>query len=135
MPTLPWIQPNTPAPGAEAVVMASRLQVRSLRQVPGFFLASMRLWRQARRSPGVWGVSLKAELLRGTFWTLSAWSGKDALYDYARADPHKSEMRRLRDVTAESTFVLWDVPVSDLPVGWEEARRRIAAEREVTRPA
>lgn len=76
MPTLPWMTPQAPGPGAEALVMASRLEVRSLRHVPGFFLASMALLRQARRSPGALGLSLRAQLPRRTFWTVSAWDGR-----------------------------------------------------------
>ncbi|GAA2595813.1 DUF3291 domain-containing protein [Actinomadura fulvescens] len=129
MPTIPWTEPQTPEPDAQALVMASRFELRSLRQVPGFFLASIAVWRQARRTPGAWGVALKAQLLRRTFWTLSAWSDKPALYGYANAEPHKSTMRRLRGAMRESTFVYWEVPVSELPIDWAEAERRIAAER------
>jgi hypothetical protein len=129
MPTLPWIAPNTAAPEVEATVMASRLEVKSLRQVPGFFLASMKLWRQARRSDGAWGLSLRAQLLKRTFWTVSAWSDKKALYAYAGAEPHKSTMKRLRNVMKDSTFVFWNVPVSELPITYEEVERRIAEER------
>ncbi|MEU4703702.1 hypothetical protein [Nonomuraea dietziae] len=56
MPTVPWIKVDTPV-GPDALIMASRLEVRSLRQVPGFLMASMTLLRQARRSPGALGVS------------------------------------------------------------------------------
>ncbi|MEU6034118.1 DUF3291 domain-containing protein [Actinomadura sp. NPDC047616] len=129
MPTLPWTEPESPDAEAEALVMASRLEVRSLRHVPGFLLASMALWRQARRSPGAWGVGLKAQLLRRTFWTVSAWRDKAALDAYAAAEPHRSAMRRKRSVMRESTFVFWTVPVEDLPITWDEVRRRIAEKR------
>ncbi|WP_327092070.1 hypothetical protein OIE66_15985 [Nonomuraea sp. NBC_01738] len=126
MPTLPWITVDSSAE-AEVVVMASRLEVRSLRQVPGFLLTSMSLLRQALRSPGAVGVSLKAELFKRTFWTVSTWTGKPAIYAYAAAEPHKSVMRRKRAVMRESTFVFWDAPAAQ--VGWDEVGRRIAAER------
>ncbi|WP_051468423.1 DUF3291 domain-containing protein [Actinomadura oligospora] len=129
MPTLPWIAPEPAEPGGEALVMASRLEVRSLRHVPGFLLASMALLRQARRSPGAWGISLRAEPWRRTFWTLSAWSGRDALNAYASAEPHRSTMRAKRTVMRESTFVFWNVPASDLPISWDEVERRIAEKR------
>ncbi|MEV5569281.1 DUF3291 domain-containing protein [Spirillospora sp. NPDC052269] len=129
MPTIPWSTPEAPESGGEALVMASRLEVRSLRHVPGFFLASMALLRQARRSRGAWGLSLRAEPLSRTFWTLSAWSGRDALNAYAAAEPHKSTMRAKRNVMRDSTFVFWNVPASDLPITWEEVERRIAEKR------
>jgi hypothetical protein len=130
MPTLPWNELDAASPDADVVVMASRLEVRSLRDVPGFALASLALWRQARRSPGVLGLTLKAQPLRRTFWTLSAWTGKPALYAYAAAEPHGSTMRAKRGVMRDSTFVFWTVRAGELPIGWDEAQRRIAEERD-----
>ncbi|WP_433248920.1 DUF3291 domain-containing protein [Streptosporangium sp. CA-135522] len=129
MPTIPWITTGTPETDAPVVIMASRLEVRSLRQVPGFLLTSFVLWRQALKSPGAVGVSLKAELFKRTFWTLSAWKDQAAIHSYARTEPHKSAMRRKRAVMRASTFVFWDAPAGQLPVGWEEAQERIAKER------
>lgn len=127
MPTLPWI--NVTAPTSEVLVMASRFEVKSFWQVPGFLFASMRLWRQALRSPGAHGVSLKAELLKRTFWTVSAWSDRSAVNAYAGSEPHRSAMRRKRGVMKESTFVFWTVPAGDLPIDWADAQDRIAAQR------
>ncbi|WP_030905794.1 DUF3291 domain-containing protein [Streptosporangium amethystogenes] len=129
MPTIPWIATNTPETGSTMVVMASRLEVRSLRHVPGFLLASLALWRQALKSPGAVGVSLKAELFKRTFWTLSAWKGQADIRSYASTEPHRSVMRRKRAVMHESTFVFWDAPAGRSPIGWEEAQERIAKER------
>ncbi|MBT2212605.1 MULTISPECIES: DUF3291 domain-containing protein [Actinomadura] len=126
MPTLPWIPLEKAEPDAEVLVMASRLEVRSLRHVPGFFLASLRLLRQARGSDGAHGVTLKADLLKRTFWTLSAWRDRKAVHAYAAAEPHASTMRGKRAVMRDSTFVFWAVKGSELPLDWPEAQRRIA---------
>ncbi|MEV0197185.1 DUF3291 domain-containing protein [Nonomuraea sp. NPDC050691] len=128
MPTVPWTRVGVPA-HPETLIMASRLEVRSLRQVPGFLVASLRLLRQARQAPGALGVSLKAELLKRTFWTVSAWNDKAAVYAYSAAEPHKSTMRRQRAVMKESTFVFWTLPADQLPVAWDQVRERIAHER------
>ncbi|MEV0296216.1 DUF3291 domain-containing protein [Nocardia sp. NPDC050710] len=128
MPTLPWITVNS-GTDSQAQVMASRLEVTSLRHVPGFLMASLTLWRQARRSPGVLGVSLKAELLKRTFWTLSAWTDKDAISGYASSDPHRTTVGIKRAVMRESTFVFWEVPADSLPITWAEAQRRLDEER------
>ena len=126
MPTLPWTTLADAEPDAEVLVMASRLEVRSLRHVPGFLLASLRLLRQARQAEGAHGVALKAEPLSRTFWTLSAWDGRDALNAYSSAEPHVSVMRAKRAVMRDSTFVFWEARARDLPIDWPEARRRIA---------
>ncbi|MFH0241274.1 DUF3291 domain-containing protein [Streptomyces sp. HK10] len=129
MPKLPWTKVNPAAPAAEAVVMASRLEVRSLRHVPRFFWLSLVSWRQVRRSQGAFGVALIAQLGRGVFWTLSAWESKEALYAYAKAEPHNSIMKRLRPTMRESHFVFWTVPAERLPISWEDARARLSEER------
>ncbi|MEV5438970.1 DUF3291 domain-containing protein [Streptomyces sp. NPDC052682] len=109
--------------------MASRFEVRSLRDVPRFFLRSLAAWRQVRSAPGGFGASLIAEPLKRTFWTLSAWSDRDALYAYARTEPHRSIMTSLRPTMRESVFTFWQVPAGDLPIDWADARRRLAEEQ------
>ncbi|MEE1755468.1 DUF3291 domain-containing protein [Streptomyces sp. SP18CS02] len=126
MPTIPWVTPNPAPPGATAVVMASRFEVRSVRDVPRFFLKSLSAWGQVRKAPGALGASLEARPLKRTFYTLSAWQDREALYAYARAEPHRGIMTGLRRTMCGSAFTFWEVPVSDLPIGWDEAKRRLA---------
>ncbi|MEV1067401.1 DUF3291 domain-containing protein [Streptomyces sp. NPDC050263] len=126
MPTLRWTTVDTPAPDTEAFVMASRLEVRSFTDVPRFFRQSLTAWKQVRAAPGAYGASLIAQPLKRTFWTLSAWEDKDALYTYARTEPHKSIMNGLRPTMKTSVFTFWQVPAADLPVDWTDARRRLA---------
>lgn len=126
MPTLPWTTLGEPAPDAEAYVMASRFEVRSVKDVPRFFLKSLSAWRQVTRAPGAYGASLIAQPFRRTFWTLSAWEDEEALYRYARTEPHRSIMTGLRSTTKGSAFTFWQVPADGLPVDWAEARRRLA---------
>jgi hypothetical protein len=126
MPTLRWTTVSTPAPDTEAFVMASRLEVRSLKDVPRFFLKSLAAWKQVSGAPGAYGASLIAQPLKRTFWTLSAWQDKDALYTYARTEPHKSIMTGLRPTMKQSVFTFWQVPAADLPIDWSDAKRRLA---------
>ncbi|MER7663805.1 MULTISPECIES: DUF3291 domain-containing protein [unclassified Streptomyces] len=125
MPTLPWATPNPARPDTTAFVMASRLDVKSGKDVPRFFLKSLSAWGQVRKAPGALGASLEAQLLKGVFFTLSAWEDKEALYTFARTEPHKSIMTGLRSVMSESTFTFWEVPVAELPISWKDAKRRI----------
>ncbi|MFD8788165.1 DUF3291 domain-containing protein [Kitasatospora sp. NPDC059599] len=129
MPTLPWTAPNPATPGTTAVVMASRFEVRSLTDVPRFFLKSLTVWRQLRRTPGALGASLIARPLRRTFYTLSAWESREALGAFAGAEPHRTVTTGLRTTTKESTFTFWQSPVEQLPVRWTDAHARLDAER------
>lgn len=134
MPMLPWITPNKPAHGVTtALVMASRLEVRSLKDVPRFFLRSLAAWKQVRGAQGALGASLVADPLGRTFWTLSAWESREQLYAYAKAEPHHTMVKGLRPVIGQSVFAFWEVPVGELPIAWADAKRRLA-EQQGTEP-
>lgn len=126
MPTLPWTIPNPATPDTTAYVMASRFEVRSGKDVPRFFLKALSAWRQVRSAPGAWGASLIAQPLKRTFFTLSAWEDRDALYAYAKTEPHRSIMTGLRSTMREATFTFWEVPVEELPLTWENAKQHLA---------
>jgi hypothetical protein len=129
MPTLPWITIRPVEPGATALVMASRFRLRRHRDVPRFFLDSMRIHRQVRAADGALGVSLVARPLRREFLTLSAWQDRGTLDAFVRTQPHVGAMRRHRPGMAESTFTFWTVPADGTPVGWDDARRRLDDKR------
>jgi heme-degrading monooxygenase HmoA len=113
--------------------MASRFELTSAWRSPAFLAQALRARRQARRSPGVLGVSLRAQPLRRTYWTLSAWTGEPALMAFARAEPHRTVMRRVRPWAKTATFRYWTAPAGELPPAgdrtaralWAEAERRI----------
>lgn len=127
MPTLPWATgPETPGPGAEVVVMASRFRITSMRHVLPFFLDAMRIHAQARKADGAVGVSLEAHPLRREFFTLSAWRDRAALDAMVRAEPHRSIMKRQRAAMAEGVFRFWTAPAADPPT-WADAKQRLTA--------
>lgn len=129
MPTTPW----QAGPAASAtveqpvVVFASRLPLRTRMTPPRFLWAIVRVVRQLGGAPGLLGHSLRAEVLRGTYWTLSAWTDQAAMDAFVRTDPHRSVMRSMADVLGEPTFVSWEVAGSDLPISWDDVAARIEA--------
>jgi hypothetical protein len=131
---LPWGAASQPpadsnAGGTGAYVMASKFELTSGWRSPAFLVQSIRAWRQARRSPGVLGVTLRAQPLRCTYWTLSAWTDKAALYAFARAEPHRTIMRQARPWAKTATFRFWPTEAGQLTPDrlWTEAERRISA--------
>ncbi|MFJ1753146.1 antibiotic biosynthesis monooxygenase family protein [Kitasatospora sp. NPDC088134] len=125
--TLPWTPgPATAEPPARPVVMIAELEVRALRHVPGFLLASLKVRRAARRAPGSLGVALRTAPLRRTFWVLSAWTDHDSLRAFVRSDTHRAAMTALRPAMARSAFADW---AADTPAAprWAEADRQLAA--------
>ena len=127
MPALPWIKTGIPEPDAGITVMASRLPLRSHRDIPRFLKHTWLVRRQLVRSPGLIGYSLDARLLGKTFWTVSAWSGRGGLGAFDRSGPHHAAKGAIRPTMRPSTFVMWTCRPEDLPISWDEVRERIAA--------
>lgn len=127
MPALPWTSRAEPDPDSEYVVMASRLPLARYRNVPAFLAATLNIRRQLADAEGLIGYSLDAHLLAKTFWTLSAWRSRDALEAFSRADPHRSRVAAIRPNMRPSSFVFWTCKGRELPIRWDEARRRIEA--------
>jgi hypothetical protein len=126
MPTLPWTAPKNPRPADGPVtVMASRLELRRLRDVPSFLVAALRIRRQMLASPGVLGLSLIARPLRRTFWTLSAWQDENAMSASVGREPHRQIMKRFRPRMAGFSMVTWTAPVDALPIPWDDALHRL----------
>ncbi|MBW0015712.1 hypothetical protein [Mycobacterium sp.] len=128
MPTIPWTTPKllaNPPASSDVVVMASRFELRSFRDVPQFLLAAMRIRRQMLNSPGVLGLSLIAKPLHKSFFTLSAWQDREALDASVPRQPHAPTMVHFHPKMAGSRFVFWTVPRSELPIKWPDALRRL----------
>lgn len=126
MPTLPWSTVPDAAPDGNVVVLASRLDLRSLRTVPAFLRMAMKVRKQVLASPGAVGVSLIAEPFAKTFWTLSAWADQASLDMFVASEPHLGVMRRFPPTMTGANFVTWVVSAETLPVAWDEAKRRLS---------
>jgi hypothetical protein len=127
VPALPWMTFEQVDPETECTVMASRLPLRSHTTIPKFLLWTLRIRRQLAHAPGLVGYALDAHLLRKTFWTVSAWTGGRDLGTFNRTEPHRSGTDALRPAMLPATFVVWTARAGDLPIRWDEVRRRIDA--------
>ncbi|GAA3124501.1 DUF3291 domain-containing protein [Streptomyces echinatus] len=125
MPTLPWTAPNTPPPGTEVHVFASRFETRTLWGALRFLARTPAVWRQVGRAPGCYGATLRARPLRRTFWTLSAWESAEALKEFARSGAHRPTSRSLAAQMHSARFAGWQATAEDLPVSWEDVVRRL----------
>jgi heme-degrading monooxygenase HmoA len=135
MPEFPWAWRSAPAPTSECTVMASRLPVRGYRHLPVFLQRSLIIRRQLASAPGLIGFALLADLLHKTFWTVSAWDSRRSLTGFSMTNPHRIIARATKPMTGASTFVFWTCPVAELPVSWDEVRRRVIRARTVAAPA
>ncbi|MFD5416354.1 DUF3291 domain-containing protein [Streptomyces nojiriensis] len=129
MPDVPWSTPTPAAPDAEVYVMASRFETATLAGAVKFFLKAPGIILQIRKAPGAHGVALRARVFSRTFLTLSAWENRDALYRFARSEPHRSSSRAASAYMKESEFTYWTVRADELPLTWAEAERRLAEQK------
>jgi len=89
MPPLPWRTSQPVDPEVSYAVAITKLPLQSHLRIPSILLATVRVMRQLKRSEGLIGYALKADLLHKTFWTMSAWQDRDALTAF---DAHGSEV-------------------------------------------
>jgi hypothetical protein len=126
MPPLKWSPgPAAPIPRTSALAMASRFELRRHRDVPAFLVAALRLRRTFRDADGGIGLGLRAQPLRRTFWTLSAWDDQGHLDGFTRHPQHRQVMQRFAPLTADAGFVTWAIPDDTVPT-WPDALRRLA---------
>jgi hypothetical protein len=126
MPALPWKEFQAVDPGRQYAAMASRLPLRAHRSVPGFLLDAMRIRGQLTAAPGLVGYALDAQPARKTFWTFSVWEDEASLSRFAAANPHHALTKELAPQMGPSHFEFFPISGGDLPLDWEEVRRRLA---------
>jgi heme-degrading monooxygenase HmoA len=124
VPTLPWRSFNVAEPERQYVILLSYLPLRRGWQIPQFLLHTARIMGQLRRSNGLLGYSLRAEVGVKRFWTLSAWQDEVALQAFVRTQPHSQTMRAMASRIGATRFIQWTVKGSELPASWEEALER-----------
>jgi hypothetical protein len=128
--TVPWTSPKN-QPQTASLVQISRLELARRRDVPGFLIAALRIRRLALRTPGAGGLSLRAQPLLRTFWTLSTWHDETAIGEFIRSAGHRAVMVKYRDRMAGSHFHTWSAAddSTDKP-SWLDAHRRYETSQE-----
>jgi heme-degrading monooxygenase HmoA len=107
-------------------VSLTRLRVRSVRFMPGFFLYAMRSLRQVRRAAGFQSGALLPDRDR-TFWTMTAWDSEENMRAYMVSGAHKQAMPKLLHWCDEASVAHWVQQESALP-SWEQADERMRRE-------
>jgi heme-degrading monooxygenase HmoA len=76
------------------LIAATRLRIRSIRFLPGFFVQAFLSQRQARRTAGNLSMASLSDA-NWTFWTCTAWTDETAMHAYMLAAPHRHAMKKL----------------------------------------
>jgi hypothetical protein len=126
MPAFPWTPAGPLDPSREYLVLATRFTVTHRRHLPGVLRATQELWQGIGASTGLAGHTARADLVRGTLSTLSAWSDADSLRAFVRGAAHTAVVDATRHRMTASTFASWSELGAALPPVWATADRALA---------
>ena len=107
------------------VIVVTRLRLRDPAFLEDFFTSAVAVVEQAQGSEGNLGADVLAEA-DNTYWTRTAWQGRDLMNAFVGSEPHLHTMSRIDDWCDEATFVEWEQAEADLP-DWQEGYRRLIA--------
>ncbi len=124
MPTTPWKKCAAPDPNRSYVALLTYLPLKRYPMIPRFLFYTARVLVQLSKSNGLVGYSLRANLFKNNFWTLSLWEDESALRNFAFKGFHKGVMKLLRNDMGPTRFIKWAVKATDVPPSWEDAMRR-----------
>jgi heme-degrading monooxygenase HmoA len=124
---LPWTARAEMQSGAEYLVMASHLPLKSRTSTVRFFRAVSAIRKQLAGADGLVGYTLRAKPLGRHYWTLSVWQDEKALTAFMRTAPHSGVMSSLRPVMGQTKFITWTIPAADGRPTMPDAIRRLGA--------
>src|SRR5215472_18783962 len=108
------------------VIVVTRLRLKDPAMFDEFFASAVAVVEQAQKSAGNLGADVLAEA-NNTYWTRTAWQGRDVMDAFVGTEPHLHTMSRIADWCDEATFVDWEQPGADLP-GWQDSYGRLVAD-------
>lgn len=105
-----------------ALIVVTRLRLRSPRHLLPSAWATGRALLQARRQPGFLRAAVLADRGRA-FWTATAWTDEAAMRAFRDAGAHRQAMPRLPDWCDQAGVVRWTGEPGR--VDWTRAHRRL----------
>ena len=108
------------------LIVVTRLRLKDPALFDEFFAAAVAVVEQATKSAGNLGADVLADA-NNTYWTRTAWQGREQMDAFVGALPHLHTMDRIADWCDEATFTDWEQAGPDLP-DWQTSYRRLVAE-------
>ena len=78
---------------------------------------------------GLIGYSLRKELFGDEAWTMTVWRDEASLQAFVRSSVHQQAIRNSAAELTAAKFARFEVPVSSLPLSWEQALDYLAAQQ------
>ncbi len=113
------------------LVSVTRLRLRSVWYLPGFFYYAIRSATEAKHARGNRHVST-ARTNGLVFWTVTLWESPEAMRAFRNAGAHVRAMPKLAAWCDEATYVHWEQEHNE-PPQWNEMYERITREGIVSR--
>ena len=124
-PPLPWRATTAVDPDVSYVVTITRLPLRRHTRIPAVMRATWQIVLDLARSDALVGYSLKADLIRKTFSTISVWDSADSLHAFIRFEVHVRAMTAIGPHMNEPHIDTTLIPGTDLPPVWSQVRDRL----------
>ena len=106
-------------------ISVTRLKVKNLAKMPSFFKHASGSMKQAGKAKRLLHKDSYAELLKLTFWTLSAWESEQDMRNYLRKGAHREAMKKAGDIAIELDSINF---TSETIPTWKEARQMLLAD-------
>lgn len=113
------------------IASLTRLRLRSVRFLPGFFLYAQRSRQEMQQASGF----LEGRLLADkhlTFWTFSFWSDAEAMKAWRGAGAHGASMQKLKHWCDEASVARWEVAEGTAAPDWQACHHRLVTEGRLT---
>jgi hypothetical protein len=107
------------------LVVATRFTYKKLWHLPGVFLNGSKLVRNWPQVEGAMGVSVAADVLKRSTYTISVWRNELDLRRWLGSPHHADLMRRYRSRLESSDMAKWQVDSFDLLAAWQESQQRL----------
>lgn len=106
---------------APLLVSATRFTYRRIWHMPGVFANGMKLYRMWPEFEGSVGVSIAADLVRRTTYTISVWRSEEDLMKFIGHPLHRVIMNEYRERIESSSAATWQVETFSLAEAWSRA--------------
>lgn len=111
----------------ESIVLISRLQLPH-RHVPAFLVASLRLAKEFRRTPGALSLRLGFMASNATFFVWSSFDSHAHMRDYVASTLHRKVMTSFHPRMSQANFVTFDQTAArEAPASWQDVTRILAS--------
>jgi quinol monooxygenase YgiN len=117
-----------PESEGEALWVATVITLRRYRDIPRVMKASSTVEAQLKQEPGALGYSLRADVFRRRFWTITVWTDEAPLDRFLATAVHQAVEPLADEVGAPTpprAYTRWRAPGS-APIDWKAAERRLA---------